>query len=98
MTRGPVTSCLAYLKELLYGGHVRLAMQAVVLLVVVLVQGTRLYEPEQGAGHVGVLVQHLLALRQLRQAGDGAHQVARVGLHDLVGVCCRVYIGTCPPI
>lgn len=73
-------------------------MQAIFFQVVVLVQGTRLDELEQSAGHVGVLVQHLLALCQLRQAADGTHQVTCVGLHDLVGVSCGVHICPCPPV
>ena len=87
-----------YLQKLLNGGQIRLAMQAIFFQVVVLVQGTCLDELEQSAGHVGVLVQHLLALCQLRQAADGTHQVTCVGLHDLIGVSCGVHICPCPPV
>ncbi len=80
------------------GRKVRLAMQAVLLPVPVLLQGSRLNLLQQRGGHVGVLVNDLLPLCQLRQAGDGAHQVASVGLHQLVGVHCWVYIGACPPV
>lgn len=66
----------AYLQQLLNGGQVRLAMKAVLFSVVVLVQRSRLYDLQQCTGHVGVLVQHLFTLCQLRQAGYGAHQVA----------------------
>ena len=73
-------------------------MQAVLLLVPVLLQGARLDLLQQRGGHVGVLVNHLLPLCQLRQAGDGAHQVAGVGLHELIGVGLGVYIGACSPV
>ena len=80
------------------GREVRLAMQAILLPVPILFQGTRLNLLQQRGGHVGVLVNHLLPLCQLRQAGDGAHQVASVGLHELIGVRFCVHIGARSPV
>ena len=48
------------------GRKVRLAMQAVLLSVPILFQGSRLNLLQQTGGHVGVLVNHLLPLCQLR--------------------------------
>ena len=48
------------------GRKVRLAMQAVLLSVPILFQGSRLNLLQQRGGHVGVLVNHLLPLCQLR--------------------------------
>ncbi len=73
-------------------------MQAILLPVPILFQGTRLNQLQQRGGHVGVLVNHLLPLCQLRQAGDGAHQVASVGLHELIGVRFCVHIGARSPV
>ena len=80
------------------GRKVRLALQAILLPVPVLFQGSCLNLLQQRGGHVGVLVDHLLPLCQLRQTGDGAHQVASVGLHHLIGVRFWVHVRACSPV
>ena len=73
-------------------------MQAVLFPVPVLLQGTGLDLSQQGSCHVGVLVNGLLPLCELRQARDGAHEVACAGLHELIRVCSRVHVGARPPV
>lgn len=55
----------AHLQQSLDGSQIRLAMQAVLFPVPVLLQSSSLNLPQQGSGHVGVLVYGLLPLCQL---------------------------------
>ena len=66
-------------------GLVPLTRQQVLLEREVLVQAAVLDVAQESGGDVGVLVDELLALLQLGQAGDGADQLLRVRRHVRVG-------------